>query len=142
RTANRAGKLPQCLRHEPSLQAHVRLTHVSFELRLGDERGHRVYTNDVEGAAPHKRLGDLERLLPSIGLRYEELIDLDPAVLRVDGIERMLRIDQSGHAAGGLGLSNDVLEKGRLPRRFRAIDLDDAAARNTADAQRQVEGNG
>ena len=51
----------------------------------------------------------------------------------------MLGVDEGGDAAVLLGLGDDVQRQRRLARAFRPEDLDDAAARQTADAQRDVE---
>ena len=51
----------------------------------------------------------------------------------------MLGIDDGAHAALFLGLGHDMERQGGLARRFRSVDLDHAAARNTADAERDVE---
>ena len=43
-----AGQLAQSLRHQPSLQSHVRVAHFAFELRFRHQRGHRVDDDDVD----------------------------------------------------------------------------------------------
>src|SRR5881409_1138136 len=40
------------------------------------------------------RTSDLERLLAVVGLRHEEVVEVDAQLLRVRGIERMLGIDK------------------------------------------------
>ncbi len=51
----------------------------------------------------------------------------------------MFGIDEGAGAAGFLGFRNDVQRDGRLARAFRAIDFDNAAPRQAADAERDVE---
>src|SRR5262245_60431974 len=51
----------------------------------------------------------------------------------------MLRIDISSHAALLLRLSHDLQRQRCLTGGFRSIDLDDAAARHTADPQSHIE---
>src|SRR5688500_9034746 len=51
----------------------------------------------------------------------------------------MLRVDEGADAAAALGLGDHVVDEGRLARTLRAEDLDHAAARQPADAERQVE---
>jgi hypothetical protein len=51
----------------------------------------------------------------------------------------VLDVDERGDATPGLGLGDDVLADRRLPRRLRTEDLRDPAARDAADAERQVE---
>jgi len=68
--ADHAGQLAQGLRHQPRLQADVRVPHHSVYLGLGDQRGDGVYGDDVDGAASHKRLGDLQRLFSGVRLGH------------------------------------------------------------------------
>src|SRR5690606_7355207 len=53
--------------------------------------------------------------------------------------QRMLGIDEGAGAALLLGFGDAVQGDGGLARAFRAVDLDDAAARKAADAQRDIE---
>ena len=53
----------------------------------------------------------------------------------------MLDVDEGHHAAGPLGLGQDVLAERRLAGRLGAEDLGDPAARNPADAEGQVQGD-
>ena len=54
-------------------------------------------------------------------------------------IHRVLGVDERADAAAALSLGHDVVDERRLPRRLRAEDLDDAAARQAADPERHVE---
>ena len=89
------------------------------------------------GADEH--VGDLERLLAVVGLRDEQLVDVHAEVLGVQGVHGVLRVYERAHAAELLGLGDDVVDQRRLARGLRAEDLDDAAARHAADAEREVE---
>ena len=51
----------------------------------------------------------------------------------------MLGVDEGGGAAHALRLGDDVQRERGLARRLRAVDLGDAAARDAADAERDVE---
>ena len=52
----------------------------------------------------------------------------------------MLGVDERADAAAALRLGDDVVDERRLAGRLRAEDLDDASARQAADAECQVEG--
>ena len=82
---------------------------------------------------------DLERLLAGVGLRDQEIVEVDAELAGIGRIERMLGIDEGADAALLLGLGDGVQGQRRLARRFRPVDLDDAAARQAADAERDVE---
>ena len=96
-------------------------------------------TIEVDRAGAHEHVGDLERLLTRVGLRHEQRVDVDAELLGVLGVERVLGVDEGGDAAGALRVRDRVQREGRLARRLRAVDLDDAAARQPADAERDVE---
>ena len=64
-----------------------------------------------------------------------------PRRLGVVGVERVLGVDEGGDAAGRLGAGDGVQRERGLARGLRAVDLDDAAARQAADAEGHVEGD-
>src|SRR5205823_7465957 len=99
----------------------------------------RVDDDDVDGPGADQHLADLERLLPGIGLRDEQILGADPELARVADVEGVLRVDEGGDAARLLRLGDDVEGERRLARRFRPVDFDDAAARDAADAKREIE---
>ena len=135
------GELAQRLRHEAGLQTDVRVAHLAFDLRARHEGCDRVDDDQVDGTGTHEHVGDLERLLAGVGLRDEELIDVDAELAGVIGIERVLRVDERRDAAGTLHVRDRVQGERRLTRRLRAVDLDDATAWQTADAESDVEGD-
>ncbi len=134
-----ARELAQRLRHQPRLQADVGVAHLALDLRLRRQRGDRVDRDDRERTGADEQLADLECLLPRVGLRHEQVVDVDADPLRVVRIHRMLRVDERADAAAALRLGDHVVDEGRLPGRLRAEDLDDAAARQAADPEREVE---
>src|SRR5205807_8290547 len=64
---------------------------------------------------------------------------VDAELLRVDRIERVLRVDEGDGAAEVLRLRHHVQGDGRLARRLRTVDLGDPAARQAADSERDIE---
>ncbi len=134
-----AGELAQRLRHEARLQAHLRFAHLALDFGTRHEGGHRVDDDDVDAAGADEDLDDLERLLAVVGLRHQQVVDVDaelPGVLRV---ERVLGVDERRQAAVLLRLGNDLQGQRGLAGRFRPEDLDDATARQAADAERVVD---
>ena len=134
-----AGELAQRLAHEARLQAGLRIAHLAFDLGLRRERGDRVDDDHVDRARAHQRVGDLERLLAGVGLRDQQVLQVDAELLRVLDVERVLGVDEGADAAALLRLGDDVERQRGLAGRLRAVDLDDAAARQAADAERDVE---
>ena len=82
---------------------------------------------------------DLERLLAGVGLGDEEPLGVDADGAGVGDVERVLGVDERGDAAGLLRFGDGVERERRLAARLGAVDLDDAAARVAADAERVVE---
>ena len=117
----------------------MRVAHLALDLGLGHQRGDRVDDDEIDRAGAHELVGDLERLLAVVGLRDQQLLDLDAEPARVVDVERVLGVDERAHAAGALRLGDRVQRQRGLARRLGAVDLDDAAARQAADAEREVE---
>jgi hypothetical protein len=62
-----------------------------------------------------------------------------PSFFGVLRIERVLGVDEGRGAAQLLHLGDDLQGERRLARGLRAVDLDHPAARQAADAEREVE---
>jgi hypothetical protein len=77
-----------------------------------------------------------------VGLRDEQLVDVDADPARVLRVHRVLRVDEGADPAAALGLGDHVVDERRLPGRLRAEDLDDAAARQPAHSEGEVEREG
>jgi hypothetical protein len=78
-------------------------------------------------------------LFAVIGLRDEEIIDIDAEFAGVDGIESVLGVHEGGVAAGALCLGDRLERHGGFAGGFGAEDFDDAAAREAADAEGGIE---
>ena len=76
---------------------------------------------------------------PVSGCEISRFVDIDAELAGIDRVERMLGIDEGADAALLLRLGDGVQRQRRLARAFRPVDLDDAAARQAADAERDVE---
>src|SRR5207237_5792615 len=102
RLRDRPGELAERLAHEPPLQTHVRVAHLALDFLTRHQSRDGVDDDDVDGARAHERVGDLERLLTVVGLRDEEVVRADAARPRPGRVERVLRVDERGGAAGFL----------------------------------------
>ncbi|SKZ98083.1 Uncharacterised protein [Mycobacteroides abscessus subsp. abscessus] len=118
------------------------VAHFALDLGAGHQRGHRVDDQDVESAGTDQHVGDLQSLLTGVGLRDQQCIGIDTEPGRIVGIEGMLGVDECGDAARSLRVGHRVESDRRLTRRLRAVDLHDAATRQTADTERDVECDG
>ena len=117
----------------------MRVAHLALDLGLRRQGRDRVDRDDVERPGADEQLRDLEPLLTGVGLRNEEVVDVDADVLRVRRVHRMLGVDECTDAAAALCLRDHVVDERRLSGGLRPEDLDDAAAREPADPEREVE---
>ena len=115
------------------------IAHLALDLGARHERGDRVDDDDVDRVRAHERLGDLQRLLAGIRLGDEQRVHVDAERRGVHRVERVLDVDERGVAAHLLPLCDAVERERRFTGGFRPVDLDDSAARQAADAEREVE---
>ena len=97
-----AGELPQRLRHQPRLQADLDLAHLALELDPRRQRRDRVDGDEVDRSRAGQDVDDLERLLAVVGLGDQQLVGVDADPARVDGVDRVLGVDERADAAAGL----------------------------------------
>ena len=117
----------------------MRIAHLALDLGARHQGGDRIDDQDVDRVGADQGVGDLQRLLAGIGLRDDQIVDVDAQLPGVDRVERMLGVDEGGDAARLLRLGDGVKRQRGLARAFRPVDLDDAAARQAAYAERDVE---
>jgi hypothetical protein len=89
--------------------------------------------------APDEHVHDLQRLLARVGLGDQQRVGVDAELLGVVRVQRVLGVDERRDAAGLLRVGHGVQRHGGLAAALRAVDLDDAAARQAAEAQRHVQ---
>jgi hypothetical protein len=121
-----------------SLRTDGLIAHLTLQFRTRGERGDRVDRDEIDRPGADEHVDDLQRLLAIVGLGDEQLVDVDPDLLGVERIHRVLGVDERAHATELLGLGDDVVDERRLARRLRAEDLDDPSAGDAADAERDV----
>ena len=136
---NNRGELAQRLRHQTRLQSHLWIAHLAFEFGLGNQCSHRVDHHDIHAARTDQRLRNLQCLFAMVRLRNQQIVYIYTQLARVGGIERVFRVDERRLAAKLLRFGNYMQRQRRLTTRFRPINLDYAAARESAHAQRRVQ---
>src|ERR1035437_9355501 len=138
--ADDGGETTHGLGHQPGLASHRHVAHLAVELGAGCERGDGVEHDDVDRVGADERLHDVERVLAAVGLGNEEIVELHADDTGVFRVERVLDVDERSEAAFFLRLGDDTEAKGGFARGFRAVDFDDAALGQAADAEREVDG--
>ncbi|GAA4338310.1 hypothetical protein GCM10023178_51590 [Actinomadura luteofluorescens] len=112
-----------------------------LDLGARHQRGDGVDDDDVDRAGADQHVGDLQGLLAGVGLGDQQGVDVDAELGGVLGVERVLGVDEGGDAAHLLDARDGVERDGGLAGALGAVHLDDAAARQTADAEGDVEGD-
>ena len=96
--------------------------------------------DDVDRARADQHLGDLERLLAGVGLGDQQLVDVDADALARTSGPCACSASMNAQMPPRAGPRRSTcIGEGRLARGLRAEDLDDPAAREAADAEREVE---
>src|SRR5215470_9348971 len=117
----------------------MRVAHLALELGAGNEGCHRIDHQHVYRSGADKRVGNLERLLAGIGLGNQQFVDVDAELASVGRIEGMLGIDESAGPTSPLSFGDDMQSQGRFTGALWSVYLDDTAARQAADAKRDIE---
>ena len=79
-----AGELAQRLAHQAGLQAGLHVAHLALDLGLRRQRRDRIDDEHVDRARADQRVGDLERLLAGVGLRDQEIVEVDAELAGID----------------------------------------------------------
>src|SRR5215472_7466633 len=115
------------------------VAHFTLELRAGHQGCHRIDDQDVDCSGADQRVRDLERLLSGIRLGNQQLVNVNPELSRIGRVEGVLRVDEGASAASALSLGNHMQSERSLTGAFRSVNLDNAAARQSADTERDIE---
>jgi hypothetical protein len=137
----RAGDLAEGLGHQPRLQADVAVAHLAFDFRLRHQGGNGVDDDDVDRAGADQHVGDLQRLLTGIRLGDQHRVGVDAELLRVVGVERVLRVDERRDTAQLLRLSDGMQRHRSFPAALGSIYFHDPAAGEPTQAERYVQGD-
>ena len=115
------------------------VAHFAFQLGARHQGGDVVNHQHVDRAGADQRVGDLQPLLAGIGLPDQQVVDIDAELAGIDRVERVFGVDEGADAAALLRLGDGVQSEGGLARAFRAVNFDHTAARQAADAKREVQ---
>ena len=116
-----------------------RIAHLALEFGVRHQCRHRIDHQHIDRARAHQRVADFQRLLAGVGLRDQEFVDVDAELAGIDRVERVFGVDEGADAALLLALGDGVQRQRGFARGFRPVDFDHPAARQAADAERDVE---
>ena len=72
------------------MQAHVAVAHLALDFALGGEGRYRVDNDYVDSRRADKLLYDFEGLFAVVGLRYEQVVDVDTEFFGIEAVEAVL----------------------------------------------------
>ena len=90
------------------MQANRGLTDLALDLGTRHERGDGVDDHDVDRTRANEHVADFKCLLARIGLRYQNLVDIDADARGVRGIESVLGVDERGNTAHRLRFGENL----------------------------------
>ena len=115
------------------------LAHLTLDLGTGHHGSHRVHDDGVDGTGAHQCFADLHGLLTGVRLADQQVIDVHAQCFGIDGVQRVLHVDEGHFAAFLLGLGQNVQRQRGLTAGLRAVHLHDAPTGHTAHAQRHIQ---
>ena len=121
------------------MQSRQLIAHLAFDLGLWHERSDRIDDDDVDAARAHQHVSDLEPLFAGIGLRNQQIADVDAELAGVDGVEGVFGVDIGRHTTLLLHLRDHLQAERRLAGRLRTVDFNHAAPRQAARPECDVE---
>ena len=134
-----AGELAQRLAHQARVQADMAVAHFALELGARHQGGDAVDHQHVHRARAHQRVADFQRLLAGVRLADQQIVHVHAELAGIGRVQRVFGVDERAGAAAFLRLGNGVQRQRGLARAFRPVDFHHPAARQAADAQRQVQ---
>ncbi|MPM24495.1 hypothetical protein SDC9_70978 [bioreactor metagenome] len=117
----------------------MRIAHLPFQLRAGNQRRHRIDHQHVDRIAANQGIGDIQRVFAAVGLRDQQIGGIDADLGRIARIDRMFGVDDGAFAAGALRIGDHMQTDGGFAGGFGTENFHDPPARHAADAERQVE---
>ena len=121
------------------MQTDKGIAHFAFDFGARRQRGNRVDNHDVDRARAHKRFCNVQTLFTGVRLGDQQAVNVNAECLGVNRVERVLGVDKRSRAAQLLRLCNAVQRNRGLTGGFRSVDLNDSAARQTADAECEIQ---
>ena len=115
------------------------VAHFAFDFGFGYEGCHRIDDHHVYAAAAHQHVADFQRLLAGIGLGNQQIFYFYTEFAGVNRVERIFGINKGAGSAVFLALGDGFQTEGGFAGRFRAEDFNNAAARQAAYAQGQIQ---
>ena len=77
------------------MQAWQAIAHLAFDFGAWRQRGDRIDDENVNRAGADQRIGDFERLFAGIGLRDQQVFEIDAELAGIDRVKRMFGIDEA-----------------------------------------------
>jgi hypothetical protein len=90
------------------------ITDITVDFSPRYECGHGVDDDHIDATGADQNLCNFQGLLAKIGLRDEQVVDIDPESFSIIGVQRMFGVDECRGAASFLGFGNCMQGQGGL----------------------------
>jgi hypothetical protein len=97
-------------------RTHLRFAHLAVDFRARHERGDRVDDHHVDRVRANQHFDDFQRLFAVVGLRDEQIVEVDSQLPGVPRVERVLGVDERRHAPQFLRFGDDLQRQRGLAR--------------------------
>ena len=115
------------------------VAHFAFKFGARHKGSNRIDDQNINRPGTHERIGDFKSLLTSIWLRNQQFVGIHTQFAGISRIKRVFRIDKRTGTAQFLGFGDGVQGQCGLTRTFRTINFNNTAARQTANAQPDIQ---
>ena len=106
-----------------------------------DKSSHRIQNDDIEGAATHQGIDDLQGLLAAIGLGDDQIVHVHADAARESHVQGVLGVDKGRCPSRLLSLADDVQSNHRLARSLGAVYLYDPPPWNSPNSKGAIQGD-
>ncbi len=114
------------------MQSHVAIAHLAIELRLGNQRCHRIHHHDIHRAGGNQGVGNFQRLLAVVRLRNKQIVHIHAELPRIARIKGVFGVDEGRRSAHLLRFGDHLQGECGFAGRLRPENLHYAPSREAA----------
>lgn len=122
---NGESKIEKRMDNEKGMKERKGIKNLKLDLRKRSKGWERVEKEKVDGEREKESIGDLKRMLKSIGMRDKKILKIEKEIERIERVKRMLRIEEWEDEEIIMRLRDGVKGKSGFKGNLRKIDLKD-----------------
>ena len=117
----------------------MRVADFAFDFRFRRQCRHGVNDDNVYCARTRQGVTDFQCLLAGVRLGAQQVIDIDAQFTCIDWVQRVFSIDKRTSFTFALGCGDHLQRQRGFTGRFRSVDFDDTAHRQTTCPKRDIQ---